>query len=315
VVLRIKRAKRVCKNCPKQGVITQPAPPFSQERSKYGDGLIALVLVDKFADHLPLRRQIKRFKRDGVHIPISNLCRMVQKSADLLKHVVKIMYQELLAGDFIQGDETGIPILHGRKNVPKKGVLWVYTNGDHAVFSVTRDKNGVRPETFLQGRYYSKPVDRFKGVFLPDGASVFNTACAIEDVINDFKKDIPSDRLIVGDVAFGKTEVIIRALFLAVRSGLQCIVLVPTTLLAKQHYDNFTKRFKPFNISIMQISRFVTNKDKLEIYKNISDGSANIIVGTHALLNDKINFKKLGLIVYDKVVDFLFELSIFIVPI
>ena len=183
VVLRIKRAKRVCKNCPKQGVITQPAPPFSQERSKYADGLIALVLVDKFADHLPLRRQIKRFKRDGVHIPISNLCRMVQKSADLLKHVVKIMYQELLAGDFIQGDETGIPILHGRKNVPKKGVLWVYTNGDHAVFSVTRDKNGVRPETFLQGRYYSKPVDRFKGVFLPDGASVFNTACAIEDVI------------------------------------------------------------------------------------------------------------------------------------
>jgi len=123
---------------------------------------------------------------------------------------------------------------------------------------------------------------------------------AIEDVINDFKKETPSDRLIVGDVAFGKTEVIIRALFLAVRSGLQCIVLVPTTLLARQHYNNFTQRFNPFGITVKQISRFIPNKDKLDIYDNIKDGSANIIVGTHALLNDKINFKKLGLIIYDE---------------
>ena len=123
---------------------------------------------------------------------------------------------------------------------------------------------------------------------------------AIEDVINDFKKDNPSDRLIVGDVAFGKTEVIIRALFLAVKSNLQCIVLVPTTLLARQHYENFTKRLKPFGINTKQISRFISNKDKLKIYENIKDGSAQIIVGTHALLNDKINFKKLGLIIYDE---------------
>ena len=123
---------------------------------------------------------------------------------------------------------------------------------------------------------------------------------AIEDVINDFKKESPSDRLIVGDVAFGKTEVIIRALFLAVKSNLQCVVLVPTTLLAKQHFENFTNRFKPFGINIYQISRFVSNKDKLQIYKYIEDGNAQIIVGTHALLNDKINFKKLGLIIYDE---------------
>ena len=123
---------------------------------------------------------------------------------------------------------------------------------------------------------------------------------AIEDVINDFKKNNPSDRLIVGDVAYGKTEVIIRALFLAVRSNLQCIVLVPTTLLAKQHYENFSKRFESFGISTYQISRFVTNKNKEEIYKKIENGSAQILVGTHALLNDKINFKKLGLIIYDE---------------
>ena len=123
---------------------------------------------------------------------------------------------------------------------------------------------------------------------------------AIDDIINDFKKNNPADRLIVGDVAFGKTEVIIRALFLAVKSNLQCIVLVPTTLLSKQHYENFTKRFKPFNITIKQVSRFVSNSEKLEIYKEIKNGNAQIIVGTHALLNDKIIFNKLGLIIYDE---------------
>ena len=76
--------------------------------------------------------------------------------------------------------------------------------------------------------------------------------------------------------------------------------MVPTTLLAKQHYENFKKRFKPFGINIKQISRFVSNKEKLEIYESITDGSAHIIVGTHALLNDKIKFKKLGLIIYDE---------------
>ena len=123
---------------------------------------------------------------------------------------------------------------------------------------------------------------------------------AINDVISDFKKNIPSDRLIVGDVAFGKTEVIIRAIYLASKSNLQSIVLVPTTLLAKQHYENFLKRFEPFNIKVAQISRFISNKDKLSIYEEIKIGNAQIIVGTHALLNDKIIFNQLGLIIYDE---------------
>ena len=123
---------------------------------------------------------------------------------------------------------------------------------------------------------------------------------AINDVIVDFKKNTPCDRLIVGDVAFGKTEVIIRAVYLASKSNLQSIVLVPTTLLAKQHYENFTNRFATFGISVRQISRFVSNKDKLKIYSEISNGQADIIVGTHALLNNKILFNKLGLIIYDE---------------
>jgi len=123
---------------------------------------------------------------------------------------------------------------------------------------------------------------------------------AINDVINDFKLNIPSDRLIVGDVAFGKTEVIIRAIYLASKSNLQSIVFVPTTLLSKQHYENFSNRFKPFGINVTQISRFVSTKDKLKIYEEIKNGKAQIIIGTHSLLSDKISFNKLGLIIYDE---------------
>ena len=85
---------------------------------------------------------------------------------------------------------------------------------------------------------------------------------AINDVIKDFESGTPSDRLIVGDVAFGKTEVMIRALFLAAKSNIQSIVFVPTTLLSRQHYINFLKRFSLFNINIAEISRLVSAKEK-----------------------------------------------------
>ena len=123
---------------------------------------------------------------------------------------------------------------------------------------------------------------------------------AINDVINDFGSDIPSDRLIVGDVAFGKTEVIIRALFLAAKSKIQSIVFVPTTLLSRQHYNNFLKRFTLFNINIAEISRLVKPKEKKQIFNDCADGKIDILIGTHALLSDKLAFKKLGLIIYDE---------------
>ncbi len=123
---------------------------------------------------------------------------------------------------------------------------------------------------------------------------------AINDVLDDFEKNIPGDRLIVGDVAFGKTEVIIRALFLAAKSKVQSIVFVPTTLLSRQHFNNFKKRFSIFNIKIAEISRLISNKEKLEIFNDCADGKIDIIIGTHALLSDKLTFKKLGLIIYDE---------------
>jgi len=123
---------------------------------------------------------------------------------------------------------------------------------------------------------------------------------AINDVINDFESGTPTDRLIVGDVAFGKTEVIIRALFLMAKSNIQSIVFVPTTLLSRQHYNNFLKRFSIFNINIAEISRLITTKKKKQIFNDCSKGKIDILIGTHALLNDKLSFKNLGLIIYDE---------------
>ena len=111
---------------------------------------------------------------------------------------------------------------------------------------------------------------------------------AINDVIKDFESGTPSDRLIVGDVAFGKTEVIIRALFLAAKSNIQSIVFVPTTLLSRQHYNNFLKRFSLFNINIAEISRLVSVKEKKQIFLDCSEGKIDILIGTHALLSDKL---------------------------
>ena len=123
---------------------------------------------------------------------------------------------------------------------------------------------------------------------------------AIEDVISDFSKPVPADRLIVGDVAFGKTEVILRAVFLAAKSKIQSLVLVPTTLLSRQHFINFSNRLNPFGITVNEISRLVSKKEKTQVIPLLKEGKIDVIIGTHALLNNKIHFKKLGLIIYDE---------------
>ena len=123
---------------------------------------------------------------------------------------------------------------------------------------------------------------------------------AIEDVKNDFSKKNPSDRLIVGDVAFGKTEVILRSVYLASKSSVQSLILVPTTLLSRQHYINFKNRLSPFGIKVEEISRMISFKQKKAIINKLINGSIDVIIGTHALLSETIKFKKLGLIVYDE---------------
>ncbi len=141
---------------------------------------------------------------------------------------------------------------------------------------------------------YDKFVSTFPFVETDDQLS------AIQDIINDFTKMVPSDRLIVGDVAFGKTEVILRAIFLASKSNLQSVVLVPTTILSRQHFINFKKRLSIFGINIAEISRLVSAKEKKQVFEKCNDGKIDVLIGTHALLNDKLKFNKLGLIIYDE---------------
>ena len=123
---------------------------------------------------------------------------------------------------------------------------------------------------------------------------------AIADVIEDMGSGQPMDRLICGDVGFGKTEVALRAAFVAAMSGTQVAVVVPTTLLSRQHFRTFTSRFEGLPIKVAQLSRMVTAKDATATREGLANGSINIVVGTHALLAKGIKFAELGLLIVDE---------------
>ncbi|MDO6514683.1 transcription-repair coupling factor [Neptuniibacter sp. 2_MG-2023] len=125
-------------------------------------------------------------------------------------------------------------------------------------------------------------------------------AAAIGNVIRDMTAPQPMDRLICGDVGFGKTEVAMRAAFVAVQSGKQVVILVPTTLLASQHFQNFQDRFADWPINIELISRFRSGKQQDSAIEKLEAGSVDIVIGTHKLLNGGINFKDLGLVIIDE---------------
>ncbi len=123
---------------------------------------------------------------------------------------------------------------------------------------------------------------------------------AIEDVLTDMGQKRPMDRLVCGDVGFGKTEVALRSAFVAAMSGHQVAVVVPTTLLCRQHFKTFTDRFADWPLKIRQLSRLVTAKDIAETKEGMANGDIDIVIGTHALLAKTIKFKDLGLLIVDE---------------
>jgi transcription-repair coupling factor (superfamily II helicase) len=123
---------------------------------------------------------------------------------------------------------------------------------------------------------------------------------AIEDVIADLTSGRPMDRLICGDVGFGKTEVALRAAFLTAMSGLQVAVIAPTTLLARQHFGTFETRFAGWPITVRQLSRFVSSRDASQTREDIASGQCDVVVGTHALLSNQVSFKRLGMVIVDE---------------
>ena len=131
-------------------------------------------------------------------------------------------------------------------------------------------------------------------------AETEDQARAIADVLEDLAAGKPMDRLICGDVGFGKTEVALRAAFIAAMSGAQVAVVVPTTLLSRQHFRTFSARFAGLPIKVGQLSRMVTAKEATEVKKALASGDINIVVGTHALLAKSIQFSHLGLLIVDE---------------
>ncbi|TMK96857.1 MAG: transcription-repair coupling factor, partial [Actinobacteria bacterium] len=123
---------------------------------------------------------------------------------------------------------------------------------------------------------------------------------AIEEVKRDMEQPRPMDRLICGDVGYGKTEIAIRAAFKAVMDGKQVAVLVPTTLLAEQHYVTFSERYAPFPVTVQMLSRFVSDREQRQILEDAERGKVDVVIGTHRLLSSDVKFKDLGLLVVDE---------------
>ena len=123
---------------------------------------------------------------------------------------------------------------------------------------------------------------------------------AIENVKKDMETARPMDRLVTGDVGYGKTEVALRAAFKAVSDGTQVAILVPTTVLAQQHYQTFQDRLNPFPVTVEMLSRFRSRKNQQEILKHLAEGQVDIVIGTHRLIQKDVNFKNLGLLIIDE---------------
>ncbi len=123
---------------------------------------------------------------------------------------------------------------------------------------------------------------------------------SIADVFKDFQKNLPMDRLICGDVGLGKTEVALRAITQTIANGYQAVVLVPTTILAEQHFTTFSKRLRDLPITVAKLSRLVDQKQQNETIKKVSEGTVDLLIGTHRVLKNDLNFKNLGLVVVDE---------------
>ncbi|MDC3080743.1 transcription-repair coupling factor [Paracoccaceae bacterium] len=149
-------------------------------------------------------------------------------------------------------------------------------------------------KVFVQNDLFQEFCNRFPYEETPDQLQ------AIKDVVADLSKGNPMDRLICGDVGFGKTEVAIRASFLMVTENRQVVLAAPTTLLAKQHYDIFEKRFDSYPIKIKMLSRLTSALDVNKIKDDLSNGDVNILIGTHSVINKNLKFNDLGLLIIDE---------------
>jgi len=160
----------------------------------------------------------------------------------------------------------------------------------------TAAERALRQASVLQpdNSSYNQFVDRFPWEETDDQER------AIEDVLSDLADGKPMDRLVCGDVGFGKTEVALRAAFVAAMAGQQVAVVAPTTLLARQHFTGFSERFAGFPLNVGRLSRLVPEKEAKATREGLADGTMDVVVGTHAILSKTVSFKRLGLVIVDE---------------
>ena len=148
------------------------------------------------------------------------------------------------------------------------------------------------------GHAYGIDGDAYQG--LAQGFPFEETSAIITAVFGDLRAEQPTDRLVCGDLGFSKTEVAMRAAFVAAMDGKQVAILVPTTLLAQQHFENFKDRFADWPVCIELLSRFQNKREQDQITTGLKAGAVDIVIGTHKLLQEDVSFKHLGLLVIDE---------------
>jgi transcription-repair coupling factor (superfamily II helicase) len=236
---------------------------------------------------------------------------------ELGKRTVDGLEREYLVLEFAEGDELYVPVYQADRLTKYVGAddrpptlsrlgspEWHTTKGKakQAVEEMARELLDLYARRATVGKRAFNPDSPWQAEL--EGSFPFvetpDQQRAIEEVKADMQRARPMDRLICGDVGFGKTEVALRAAFKAVTDGVQVAILVPTTVLAQQHYHTFQNRLSPYPIKVEMLSRFRTPQQSRAILQQLADGQVDIIVGTHRLLQKDVQFKNLGLVIVDE---------------
>jgi transcription-repair coupling factor (superfamily II helicase) len=235
----------------------------------------------------------------------------------LVERKLDEMLREYLLVEYAEGDQLYVPIHQADRITPYVGVdkgapalsrlgspSWerAKAQAQRAVDEVARDLLDLYAQRMtVQG--FAFPPDTEWQRELEASFPYAETADqlkAIEDVKRDMEHPRPMDRLLCGDVGYGKTEIALRAAFKAVMGGKQVAILVPTTVLAQQHFHTFQQRLAPFPVSVEMLSRFRTRQEAEEITRRLVEGAIDIVIGTHRLLQPSVSFKRLGLLIIDE---------------
>ena len=220
--------------------------------------------------------EISYFNEDRLYIPVENIELLSKYGGN---------------NEYVELDKLGTSHWQFRKANAKKKINEI---ADDLIKTAAERSLKKAPKFKTVEPYYTNFVNEFPYDETEDQVNVTS------EILNDLNTGMPMDRLVCGDVGYGKTEVALRGAFNVAIGGSQVAVIVPTTLLCRQHYENFEKRFENSPLKISQLSRLVSKDSANKTIEKINNGEIDIIVGTHALLSDKIKFKKLGLLIIDE---------------